>query len=202
MTRYFYGSEWQGTLKYTYISISAGSFGQKIENTKDISVNLPIDTQTSKGANIILTVYFQDAVASSVNNVNSTSGVYMAVDNLQISDSLTYVKLESNKVTTVNDSKYNVRKTFRPDIVAMSSTDVTVVNHTNYKNIFWLNAYTPFTYNVRWRKDGDAECKPLPALLAMYVGFCAMGMAGMILGPILLLLVKQLHDGGYLHLWK
>ena len=49
----------------------------------------------------------------------------------------------------------------------MSSTDVTVVNHTNYKNIFWLNAYTPFTYNVRWRKDGDAECKPLPALLAM-----------------------------------
>jgi hypothetical protein len=26
--------------------------------------------------------------------------------------------------------------------------------------------------------------------------------AGMIFGPILLLLVKQLHDGGYLHLWK
>ena len=43
---------------------------------------------------------------------------------------------------------------------------------------------------------------PLPALMAMYVGFCAMGVAGMILGPILLLLVKQLHDGGYLHLWK
>ena len=48
----------------------------------------------------------------------------------------------------------------------------------------------------------SAGLPPLPALLAMYVGFCAMGVAGMILGPILLLLVKQLHDGGYLHLWK
>ena len=48
----------------------------------------------------------------------------------------------------------------------------------------------------------SAGLPPLPALLAMYVGFCAMGVAGMILGPILLLLLKQLHDGGYLHLWK
>ena len=48
----------------------------------------------------------------------------------------------------------------------------------------------------------SAGLPPLPALLAMYVGFCAMGVVGMILGPILLLLVKQLHDGGYLHLWK
>ena len=48
----------------------------------------------------------------------------------------------------------------------------------------------------------SAGLPPLPALAAMYVGFCAMGVAGMILGPILLLLVKQLHDGGYLHLWK
>lgn len=167
VTRYFYGSEWQDTLKYTKVSISAGSFGQKIESTKDISVNLPIDTQTSKGANIILTVYFQDAVASFVNNVNSASGVYMAVDNLQISCPISYVKLESNKVTTVNDSKYNVRKTFRPDIVAMSSTDVTVVNHTNYKNVLWLNSYTPFPYNVRWRKDAEGTYRPLPALLAM-----------------------------------
>ena len=48
----------------------------------------------------------------------------------------------------------------------------------------------------------SAGLPPLPALAAMYVGFCAMGVAGMILGPILLLLIKQLHDGGYLHLWK
>lgn len=48
----------------------------------------------------------------------------------------------------------------------------------------------------------SAGLPPLPALMAMYVGFCAMGVAGMIFGPILLLLVKQLHDGGYLHLWK
>ena len=48
----------------------------------------------------------------------------------------------------------------------------------------------------------SAGLPPLPALMAMYVGFCAMGVAGMIFGPILLLLAKQLHDGGYLHLWK
>lgn len=48
----------------------------------------------------------------------------------------------------------------------------------------------------------SAGLPPLPALAAMYVGFCAMGVAGMILGPILLLLAKQLHDGGYLRLWK
>lgn len=48
----------------------------------------------------------------------------------------------------------------------------------------------------------SAGLPPLPALAAMYIGFCAMGVAGMILGPILLLLMKQLHDGGYLHLWK
>ena len=48
----------------------------------------------------------------------------------------------------------------------------------------------------------SAGLPPLPALMAMYVGFCASGVAGMILGPILLLLIKQLHDGGYLHLWR
>lgn len=48
----------------------------------------------------------------------------------------------------------------------------------------------------------SAGLPPLPALAAMYIGFCAMGVTGMILGPILLLLMKQLHDGGYLHLWK
>ena len=43
---------------------------------------------------------------------------------------------------------------------------------------------------------------PLVALLAMYVGFCVCSVAGMVLFPILLLFVKQLHDEGYLHLWK
>lgn len=164
VTRYFNGSAWQSGLQYTEVSINSGISGPF---TKDVSVNLPVDPESDKGATIFLTIFFKDVIVSYVNSINASSGVYMAVDNLQISCPLSYVKLESNKVTTLNDSKYNVRKTFRPDIVAMSSTDVTVVNHTNYKNIFWLNAYTPFTYNVRWRKDGDAECRPLPALLAM-----------------------------------
>lgn len=48
----------------------------------------------------------------------------------------------------------------------------------------------------------QAGLPPLAALMAMYVGFCTLGVGGMILLPILLLLVKQLHDGGFLHLWK
>lgn len=43
---------------------------------------------------------------------------------------------------------------------------------------------------------------PLPSLLAIYVGWQAAGVAGMILGPLLLLLVKELHDRELLHLWK
>ena len=43
---------------------------------------------------------------------------------------------------------------------------------------------------------------PLVALAAMYVGFCVMGVAGMILLPLAVLVVKQLHDGGFISLWK
>ena len=34
------------------------------------------------------------------------------------------------------------------------------------------------------------------------VGFCAFGVAGMVLCPMALLFVKQLHDSGWLRLWK
>lgn len=164
VTRYFNGSAWQSGLQYTEVSINPDLYGPF---TKDVSVNLPVDPASNKGATIFLTIYFKDVIVRYVNSIDASSGVYMAVDNLQISCPISYVKLESNKVTTVNDSKYNVRKTFRPDIVAMSSTDVTVVNHTNYKNVLWLNSYTPFPYNVRWRKDAEETYRPLPALLAM-----------------------------------
>jgi len=43
---------------------------------------------------------------------------------------------------------------------------------------------------------------PAATLLAMYVGFCATGILGMILFPIILITVKQLNDKGYLHIWK
>lgn len=43
---------------------------------------------------------------------------------------------------------------------------------------------------------------PLPSLLAIYVGWQAAGIAGMILGPLLLLLIKELHDRELVHLWK
>ena len=43
---------------------------------------------------------------------------------------------------------------------------------------------------------------PLAALLAMYVGFHALGVAGMVLTPLALMLAKALHDAGLLHLWQ
>lgn len=43
---------------------------------------------------------------------------------------------------------------------------------------------------------------PLASLAAMYAGFRALGVAGMILLPMALLFVKQLHDEGYVGLWK
>ena len=48
----------------------------------------------------------------------------------------------------------------------------------------------------------QAGLPPLAALMAMYVGFCALGVAGMLLFPIALLFIKQLHDAGFLRLWK
>lgn len=48
----------------------------------------------------------------------------------------------------------------------------------------------------------QAGLPPLASLAAMYVGFCAAGVAGMVLAPVLLLLVKQLRDGGYIQLWR
>ena len=48
----------------------------------------------------------------------------------------------------------------------------------------------------------QVDLSPLAALAAMYVGFCAFGVAGMVLCPMALLCVKQLHDSGWLRLWK
>ena len=45
----------------------------------------------------------------------------------------------------------------------------------------------------------------LPAiatLIAMYVGFCSVGVIGMVLFPIGLIMLKHLNDKGYLKLWK
>ena len=47
-----------------------------------------------------------------------------------------------------------------------------------------------------------AGLPPLAALLAMYVGFHALGVAGMVLTPLALMLTKALHDAGLLHLWR
>ena len=48
----------------------------------------------------------------------------------------------------------------------------------------------------------QVDLPPLAALMAMYIGFCTLGVAGMILFPVALLFLKQLRDTGYLHLWK
>ena len=43
---------------------------------------------------------------------------------------------------------------------------------------------------------------PIVTLIAMYVGFCSVGVIGMVLFPIGLIMVKHLNDKGYLKLWK
>ncbi|MBQ2829635.1 MAG: sporulation integral membrane protein YtvI [Oscillospiraceae bacterium] len=48
----------------------------------------------------------------------------------------------------------------------------------------------------------QAGLPPIVSLLAIYLGFCVMGVWGMLLFPLLLLFFKQLHDGGIIHLWK
>ena len=48
----------------------------------------------------------------------------------------------------------------------------------------------------------QAGLPPIAALAAMYVGFCTLGIQGMILFPVALLLLKQLHDTGYVRIWK
>lgn len=48
----------------------------------------------------------------------------------------------------------------------------------------------------------QVDLPPLVALLAMYMGFCTLGVPGMIFFPVVLLFIKQLHDSGYIHLWK
>ncbi|WP_294515400.1 sporulation integral membrane protein YtvI [uncultured Intestinimonas sp.] len=47
-----------------------------------------------------------------------------------------------------------------------------------------------------------AGLPPLAALLAMFVGFQALGVVGMVLTPLALMLTKALHDAGLLHLWR
>jgi predicted PurR-regulated permease PerM len=43
---------------------------------------------------------------------------------------------------------------------------------------------------------------PIVTLIAIYVGYSAIGVSGMILFPIALIMVKHLNDKGYLKLWK
>lgn len=48
----------------------------------------------------------------------------------------------------------------------------------------------------------QAGLPPIASLLAIYLGFCVMGVWGMLLFPLLLLFFKQLHDGGVIRLWR
>jgi sporulation integral membrane protein YtvI len=47
-----------------------------------------------------------------------------------------------------------------------------------------------------------AGLPPLAALFAMYVGFRALGVWGMLLSPLAAIFLKQLHDSGVFRLWR
>ena len=43
---------------------------------------------------------------------------------------------------------------------------------------------------------------PLATLIAVYLGYCIFGLAGMVLAPILLIVLTQLNAHGRIKLWK
>ena len=47
-----------------------------------------------------------------------------------------------------------------------------------------------------------SDLPPLAALAAMYVGFRTMGVGGMVVMPMAALVIKQLHDAGYVKIWR
>lgn len=49
---------------------------------------------------------------------------------------------------------------------------------------------------------GESGVHPAATLMAIYMGFKISGIAGMIICPILLMLLKKLNDTGYIRLWK
>jgi len=49
---------------------------------------------------------------------------------------------------------------------------------------------------------GQMGLPPVATLMAIYIGFCTMGILGMIFFPIGLMMLKQLNDHGYISLWK
>ena len=48
----------------------------------------------------------------------------------------------------------------------------------------------------------QAGLPPPAALAAMYVGFRTLGVGGMVVMPMVAMLIKQLHDAGYVKIWR
>lgn len=49
---------------------------------------------------------------------------------------------------------------------------------------------------------GQLGISPVATLMAMYIGYCTVGVLGMIFFPFALMMIKQLNDKGYVKLWK
>jgi sporulation integral membrane protein YtvI len=43
---------------------------------------------------------------------------------------------------------------------------------------------------------------PIATLMAIYIGFCSVGVLGMVIFPIGLIMIKHINDRGYIRLWK
>lgn len=74
-----------------------------------------------------------------------------------------------------------------------------------------LSAGLVIIYGVVWLVRSLLEPKlvgrhmglhPLAALFAMYLGFSALGVLGMIAAPLAAIFLKQLHDSGVMRLWR
>lgn len=83
-------------------------------------------------------------------------------------------------------------------LLALLGDTVTALGMAALYAVVWL--VRSFSEPKLLGQSGDLP--PLPSLMAIYLGFRLFGVVGMLLGPLVLLLVKELHDRGLIRLWK
>ena len=92
------------------------------------------------------------------------------------------------------------------EIGANTTIDRAVMDSTIIRRGVKLDNLVQIAHNVEVGENtvmaAQVGLPPLVALAAMYVGFRVMGVAGMVLLPLAVLVVKQLHDGGFVGLWR
>ena len=148
-TRYWDGEKWDTTGAVT------------VQGDDPYNIGVPISGITI-GNNGDLEIKIYNIVFT---GTPGKEGIYARIKVIEFES--TAIRLESNKVTTINNEAYNVRATRKPDIGPLSQ-GVSMIVPEQYSNaLYWYHggAYEPCPYNVRW-DDGGSPI-PLPAVIHM-----------------------------------